>query len=133
MKKLDHRWIGPFKILKVVSAAALKLQLTLKEKGIHPVVSVSNTRPYIPNDIPERPNDPRPGPDVVDGSEEYEVERILNSKHWRGRLVYLVKFKGGPPPSNEALPPATLAHPQRLIANSRPLPPAAIRDAPPLR
>ena len=53
MKKLDHRWIGPFKILKVVSPAALKLQLTPREKGIHPVVSVSNIRPYIPNDIPE--------------------------------------------------------------------------------
>ena len=53
MKKLDHQWIGPFKILKVVSPAALKLQLTLREKGIHPVVSVSNIRPYIPNDIPE--------------------------------------------------------------------------------
>ena len=53
MKKLDHRWISPFKILKVVSPAALKLQLTPREKGIHPVVSVSNICPYIPNDIPE--------------------------------------------------------------------------------
>ena len=53
MKKLDHRWIGPFKILKVVSPAALKLQLTLKEKGVHPVVSVSNICRYTPNDIPE--------------------------------------------------------------------------------
>ena len=53
MKKPDHQWIGLFKILKVMSPAALKLQLTLREKGIHPVVSVSNICPYIPNDIPE--------------------------------------------------------------------------------
>ena len=86
MKKLDHRWIGPFKILKVVSPTALKLQLTPREKGIHPVVSVFNIHPYIPNDIPKQPNDPRPGPDLVDGSEEYEAERVLNSKYRRGRL-----------------------------------------------
>ena len=82
MKKLDHRWIGPFKILKVVSPATLKLQLTPREKGIHPVVLVSNIRPYIPNDIPKRPNDPRPGPDLVDGSKEYEAECVLNLKYW---------------------------------------------------
>ena len=52
MKKLDHQWIGPFKILKVVSSTTLKLQVTLKEEGIHPVVSVSNICPYIPNNIP---------------------------------------------------------------------------------
>ena len=42
MKKLDHHWIGPFKILKVISPAALKLQLTAKQKGVHPVVSITN-------------------------------------------------------------------------------------------
>ena len=68
MKKLDHWWIGPFKILKVVSPVALKLQLTLKEKGVHPVVSVSNICRYTPNDIPKQPNDPCPGPDVIDGN-----------------------------------------------------------------
>ena len=36
MKKLDHCWIGPFKILKVISPVALKLQLTAKQKGVHP-------------------------------------------------------------------------------------------------
>ena len=53
MKKLDHWWISPFKILKVVSPVALKLQLTPKEKGVHPVVSVSNICHYTPNDIPK--------------------------------------------------------------------------------
>ena len=26
--------------------------------------------------------DPCPGPDLVDGSKEYEAEHILNSKYW---------------------------------------------------
>ena len=36
------------------------------------------------------------GPDLVDGSEEYEAEHILDSKYWQGHLVYLVKFQGWP-------------------------------------
>jgi len=31
-KKLDHWWIGPFVILKVISHAAVKLKLTAKER-----------------------------------------------------------------------------------------------------
>ena len=38
----ESGWVGIGESLTVVSPAALKLQLTLKEKGVHPVVSVSN-------------------------------------------------------------------------------------------
>ena len=132
MKKLDHQWISPFKILKVMSPATLKLQLTPREKGIHPVVSVSNIRPYIPNDIPERPNDPHPGPDLVDGSEEYEAECVHNLKYWRGRLVYLVKFKGWPHSSNEWLPATNLEHSKALITDFHRLHPLAVgKSSPP--
>ena len=114
-----------------MSPAALKLQLTLREKGIHPVVSVSNIRPYIPNDIPERPNDPHPGPDLVDGSEEYEAEHVLNTKYRQGRLVYLVKFKGWPHSSNEWLPAANLEHSKALITDFHCLHPLAVRKSSP--
>jgi hypothetical protein len=30
----------------------------------------------------------------VEGEEEYEVERILDSRKWRGTLQFLVKWKG---------------------------------------
>ena len=48
------------------------------------------------------PDDPFPGcqqptpppPVVVDGEEEYEVEEILNSRYFRRRLQYLVKWQG---------------------------------------
>ena len=35
MKKLDHKWAGPFTITKVVSPAAIKLHLSTREKNIH--------------------------------------------------------------------------------------------------
>src|SRR6266446_10389691 len=41
-KKLDHKWLGPFVIEKVVSPTAIKLHLSPCERGIHPVISVSN-------------------------------------------------------------------------------------------
>ncbi len=41
-KKLDHKWLGPFVIEKVVSRTAIKLCLSPHEQGIHPVISVSN-------------------------------------------------------------------------------------------
>ncbi len=42
MKKLDHKWAGPFTITKVISPAAIKLCLSPQEKNIHPIVSVSS-------------------------------------------------------------------------------------------
>ncbi len=53
MKKLDHKWAGPFLITKVVSPAAVKLQLSTREKHVHPVVSVSSICPYTPDKIVE--------------------------------------------------------------------------------
>src|SRR5260221_8710091 len=81
-KKLDHWWIGPFVILKVISHAAVKLKLMAKERGVHPVISVSNIYHYTPEEVPEHPADPCPGSDVIDGEEEYKVEKILDSKYW---------------------------------------------------
>ena len=58
-KKLDHKWLGPFVIEKVVSPATVKLRLSLRERGVHPVISISNIRPYLPDPIPEHPLNPR--------------------------------------------------------------------------
>ena len=53
MKKLDHKWAGPFLITKVISPATVKLQLSTQEKHVHPVVSISSICPYIPDKIVE--------------------------------------------------------------------------------
>src|SRR5260221_5554402 len=47
-KKLDHKWLGPFEIEKVISSATVKLCLSPHECGIHLVISVSNVCPYHP-------------------------------------------------------------------------------------
>jgi len=45
----------------------------------------------------------RPPPDLIDNQEEYEVEKILDSRHHgrRRALQYLVKWKGYPDSDNE--------------------------------
>jgi hypothetical protein len=48
------------------------------------------------------PNFTRPTPELVDGEEEYSVEKILDSRHFgrRRRLQYLVKWEGYPDVEN---------------------------------
>jgi len=61
-------------------------------------------RPYLFNvvKLTPAPTDPIPGchpkppppPELVNGEEEYKVEEILDSKMFRGRLHFLIKWKG---------------------------------------
>jgi hypothetical protein len=48
------------------------------------------------------PNFTRPTPELIDGEEEYSVEKILDSRHFgrRRRLQYLVKWEGYPDTEN---------------------------------
>ena len=48
------------------------------------------------------PNFTRPPPDLVDGEEEYEVEKIIDMKQMgrRRKTYYLVKWKGYPTSDN---------------------------------
>src|SRR5258708_3493607 len=131
MKKLDHKWAGPFTVTKVISPAAIKLCLSTQEKNIHPIVSVSIICPYIPDEIVECLEHPQPSPIMVDDQEEYEVEEILDSRFRWGKLWYLVKFVRWSHSDNMWLPhmevhaPATveefhLQHPHALHSSPAP-------------
>src|SRR5260221_4880355 len=66
MKKLDHKWAGPFTITKVISPATIKLCLSAQETNIHPVISISSIHPYMPDEIVEHLQPLQPGPITVD-------------------------------------------------------------------
>ncbi len=104
MKKLDHKWAGPFTITKVISPAAIKLHLSTQEKNIHPVISVSSICPYMPDNIAKHLQPPQPGPVIVNDQEEYEVKEVLDSRFRWGKLWYLVKFIGWSHSDNMWLP-----------------------------
>src|SRR5262249_35002850 len=92
-KKLDHKRIGPFKIMKKVSSHAFRLELPAGLCFIHPVFHVSLLNKHDTNTIPNR-TQPPPLPVEIDGTTEYEVSAILDSHLNRRKLHYLVQWKG---------------------------------------
>lgn len=109
-KKLLGKYIGPFPIVRVVSPVAYELSLPPTMRRLHPVFHVSKLKEYrdaAGTQHPQRTGSEhtdRPPPEFVheDGTEEYEVERIVAERQRRrgrgGRLhtEYLIKWKGYP-------------------------------------
>jgi hypothetical protein len=98
--KLAPRRHGPFKVIKVLSPVSYQLALPT-QWSIHPVFHIDLLTPYRET-ITHGPNYQRPLPDLVDGEEEYSVEKILDSRKFgrRRRLQYLVKWEGYPDSDN---------------------------------
>jgi hypothetical protein len=93
MKKLMPKWIGPFKVLKRVGAVAYELEVPPSMK-MHDVFHVSLLKPYHTDGTVQPP----PVTVMLDGEQEFEVERILLHelvrKGKRKSYRYLVKWKG---------------------------------------
>ena len=92
--KLRRRWIGPYRVTRVISPVAYGLDLPPAWR-IHPVFHVSNLKRFQRSKEFEREERP-PSLVVVDGEEEYEVEAILRHKGKGARCLYLVMWKGYP-------------------------------------
>jgi len=91
MEKLTEKFVGLYKIQKIVSSNAVKLELPSTVK-IHPVVNVSRIRCYV--EQVEGQKKKQPALVIIEGEEEWEVERILNKQKIRGKDKYLVWWKG---------------------------------------
>jgi transposase InsO family protein len=93
-KKLSHRRLGPFEVVKKVSNGAYQLKLPKSMSRLHPVFNVVKLTPAPLDPIPGRRPPPPPPPEVIDGEEEWIVEEILDSKVINRKLRYLVKWEG---------------------------------------
>ena len=80
VKKLTERYVGPYKIGKVVLKKVVKLKLPVSMR-IHPVVNVSRVMRY--RELVRRQRIEELKPVEVGGVEEWEVEKRLNK---RGRF-----------------------------------------------
>jgi hypothetical protein len=89
--KLDHKKLGPFKIVEVVKLVNYHLELP-KTMNIHPIFHISLLEP-VP---PETPNTLYTEIEPVNPNAKYEVEEILDQKYIRGNLYYLIKWEGYP-------------------------------------
>jgi len=116
-QKFDTKRLGPFRVVKAVgdSKAAFELELPSQWR-IHPVFHVSLLDPYRPNSIEERRQaTPRPL-EILDGDLEYEVSEVLDSKIARGKLLYLVDWKGYSPEERTWEPAENVTHASEAVA-----------------
>ena len=77
-KKLDWKRLGPYEITEVISPWAYRLDLPM-DIHIHPVQPISRLNKASSNPLPGQ-IESAPPPVIVDGEEEYEVERIDYSR-----------------------------------------------------
>ena len=82
-----ERFVEPYKVKKIVSLNAVELELPNTIK-IHPVVNVSRICRYVGQ--VEGQKREQPAPVIINGEEEWEVEKILNKWRIRGKDKYLV-------------------------------------------
>ena len=90
-RKLTERYVEPYAIEEVVSSNAVKLRLP-NSMRIHLVVNVSQIVRYKEQVRGQKKEEGKPI--EVEGTEEWEVEKILNKKKMRGVEKYLIWWKG---------------------------------------
>ncbi len=91
-RKFAPKRLGPYRIIEKISPQAYKLELPIT-MNIHPVFHVSLLTMHRPNTIPGR-DFPEPPPAIVEGEEEYEIEKVIDSRWWHNHLQYLVRYLG---------------------------------------
>ena len=86
-------YIGPYvvKKMKIISENAVELELLVLLR-IHLVVNMRRIVKYQ-EQVERQKKIPPPSIEVA-GEKEYEVEKILDRRERRGKLKYLVRWKG---------------------------------------
>ena len=90
-KKLDYKRTGPYTVSKIINKNVYQLDL-LKTMRNHNVFHVLQLDHYTPPVVGQPSSEPHPV--IVDDSEEWEVERILDSKQRYWKLHYLIQWAG---------------------------------------
>ncbi len=94
MNKLDHKKMGPFKVLKTVGRRAYQLELPPQMK-IHPVFHINLLEPYrIPADSQRRIEPPEV--EEIEREENHVVREVADSRVNRSKkkVEYLVLWEG---------------------------------------
>jgi len=81
-KKLTERFIGPYKVKRVISTNVVELELPETIK-IYPVVNVSQIRRYKEQVSGQKKQLALPV--IIEGEEEYKVEKIINKRKRYGK------------------------------------------------
>jgi hypothetical protein len=101
-RKFTERFLGPYRVKRVVNANAYELELP-PQLRIHPTINVSQLKEWHDGTaaFPDRPTPlTRPAPVAAEdnGAPAWEVERVLDHRRFGRRKVvqYLIEWKGYP-------------------------------------
>ena len=113
-RKFSPRRYGPLRIRRRISNWAYELELPTQWK-VHPVFHVNLLSRYQQTEA-HGAQQPRILPDLIEGSEEWEVEAILGHKqnkrkHWR----FYIKWKGFPQTDATWEPLENLTHCRHIL------------------
>ena len=78
-RKLAEKNLGPYEIIGHPGTLSFTLRLPEQFRSVHPVFHVSQLEPAEPDPFPHH-RQPPPPPVEVEGSMEYEISEILDSK-----------------------------------------------------
>jgi len=112
--KLDHRMLGPFKVIKKVSTHTYKLALPPSMNQLHNVFHIKLLECHHTEYFLCRRNSPPP-PIEINGEEQYEVEEILDSHIYRGRLQYRIHWLGHEPEGDTWEPAHHISNAELLV------------------
>jgi len=90
-EKLTKCFMGLYKVKGIVSSNVIELELP-KSIKIHPVVNISRVQLYKPQIEGQKKIPPKPV--IIEGEEEFKVEKILNKRMVKGKEKFLVRWKG---------------------------------------
>ncbi|TKA68421.1 hypothetical protein B0A49_13253, partial [Cryomyces minteri] len=93
-KKLDWKWLGPYKVKRVVSPYAYQLE-SPRTVRVHDVFHTNLLRPATTDSIPGQRQLPPP-PIIVDGEQEWQIEEVVDSRMNARlrRFEYRVRWTG---------------------------------------
>ena len=120
-KKIGQQFVGPFRVIERIGKLAYRLDLPGNMK-IHNVISIAHLEPATnPTEDPYGRHRQEPPAVVVDGQDEWEIERIIRKRRIRrGRgwsTQYLIQWLGYGPEYNEWKTARDMGNAQELIAD----------------
>jgi hypothetical protein len=92
-KQLDDKLHGPFEIAEVLSGKAERLNLPAKWK-IHKVFHVSLLETFVQGNREANLEKVLDTADPIEADDGYHVEEVITSMESRGKVTYLVKWRG---------------------------------------
>jgi len=104
--------VGPYKVKRIISTNTIELELPSSIK-IYPVINISRVQKY--RDQVEGQKKKQPLAVIIEGEEEYEIEKILNKRKFRGKNRYLVQWRGYTVEENTWEPRENLGNAQELV------------------